>query len=97
MVSVLVMAPLGRYDYSPEEIVITMIRTQISLTEAEYAAAKLEAERLGISLAELLRRSLRGIVPPGDQPAWMRFAGMVSSGNPESSQQVDDIVYGRKD
>ena len=39
--------------------VIIMIRTQISLSEVEYEAAKKEAGRLGISLAELLRRSLR--------------------------------------
>ncbi len=36
-----------------------MIRTQISLSVEEYEAAKREARRLGISLAELLRRSLR--------------------------------------
>lgn len=36
-----------------------MIRTQISLDESEHAAAKKEAARLGISLAELVRRSLR--------------------------------------
>jgi hypothetical protein len=36
-----------------------MIRTQIGLTSEEYDAAKREAARLGISLAELLRRSLR--------------------------------------
>jgi hypothetical protein len=36
------------------------IVTQISLSELEYQAAKREAARLGISLAELLRRSLRG-------------------------------------
>jgi hypothetical protein len=40
-------------------VVITMIRTQVSLTEEEYDAAQKEAERLGISLSELLRRSLR--------------------------------------
>jgi len=74
-----------------------MIRTQISLSEQEYEAAKLEAERLGISLAELLRRSLRNMVPPGGEPPWMRFAAMLSSGNPHSSQQIDDVVYGRKD
>jgi hypothetical protein len=74
-----------------------MIRTQISLSEQEYEAAKLEAERLGISLAELLRRSLRSIVPAGNEPPWMRYAGMVNSGSPNSSQQIDDVVYGRKD
>src|SRR6058998_2354223 len=36
--------------------IVIMIRTQISLSEREYRAAKAEAARLGISLAELLRQ-----------------------------------------
>lgn len=74
-----------------------MIRTQISLTQAEYSAAKREAERLGISLAELLRRSLRTMIPGDASKPWMRYAGMVESGDPRSSRNIDDIVYGRKD
>lgn len=74
-----------------------MIRTQISLTKDEYAAAKREAARLGISLAELLRRSLRTALPVNDTKPWMRYAGMVESGDPASSRHIDDVVYGRKD
>ncbi|CAN5737767.1 hypothetical protein BH20ACT12_BH20ACT12_08210 [soil metagenome] len=74
-----------------------MIRTQISLTEKEYLAAKREAERLGISLAELLRRSLRAVIPADEAKPWMRYAGIVESGDPRSSQNIDDVVYGRKD
>lgn len=77
--------------------VITVIRTQISLTEEEYEAAKAEARRLGISLAELLRRSLRSILPVDASKPWMRYAGMVESGDPESSRHIDDVVYGHKD
>ena len=73
-----------------------MIRTQISLSEDEYHAAKLEAERLGVSLAELLRRSLRTMIPADESRPWMRYAGMVESGDPDSSRNVDDIVYGQK-
>lgn len=73
-----------------------MVRTQVSLTEDEYAAAKLEAERLGISLAELLRRSLRYLLPVDESKPWMRFAGMVESGDSSSSQSIDEIVYGPK-
>jgi hypothetical protein len=74
-----------------------MIRTQISLSEAEYAAAKREARRQGISLAELLRRSLRGVLPADESKPWMRFAGMVDSGDPESSKKIDDVVYGQEE
>jgi hypothetical protein len=74
-----------------------MVRTQISLTEEDYAAAKREARRLGISLAELLRRSLRQALPvDGDRP-WMRYAGMIESGDPAASQRIDEVVHGRKD
>ena len=73
-----------------------MIRTKISLSEFEYRAAKTEARRLGISLAELLRRSLRGLIPADESRPWMRFAGMVETGNPESSRKIDDVIYGQK-
>lgn len=74
-----------------------MIRTQISLSEEEYEAAKTEARRLGISLAELLRRSLRSLLASDNTRPWMRFAGMVETGDPESSRSVDQIIYGSKD
>lgn len=73
-----------------------MVRTQISLLESEYAAAKSEAMRLGISLAELLRRSLREMLPVDESKPWMRYAGMVETGDPNSSRHVDDVVYGSK-
>ena len=50
---------------------VIMIRTQISLTDEEYRAAKKEAKRLGISLAELLRRSLRWLLPADPWRTWM--------------------------
>ena len=71
-----------------------MIRTQVSLSEAEYRAAKREAAQLGISLAELLRRSLRSLIPSDESKPWMRFAGMVASGDPDSSTRIDEVVYG---
>jgi hypothetical protein len=74
-----------------------MIRTQISLTRTEYEAAKREARRLGISLAELLRRSLRTMIPVDDSKPWMRYAGIVESGDAQSSRRIDDVVYGQKD
>ena len=75
-----------------------MIRTQISLDEKMYAAAKKEAARQGISMAELVRRALAVALLPGlqDDRPWMRFAGSLASGDPNASLTMDDIVYGRE-
>jgi hypothetical protein len=73
-----------------------MIRTQISLSKQEYEAAKAEAARLGIPLAELLRRSLRNLLPADEKKPWMRYAGMVETGEENASQKIDEIVYGQK-
>jgi hypothetical protein len=75
---------------------VIMIRTQISLSEPEYRAAKEEAKRLGISLAELLRRSLRSVLPVDESAPWMRYAGMIESGDRDSSRRIDEIIYGQK-
>lgn len=74
-----------------------MMRTQVSLSRHDYAAAKREARRLGISLAELLRRSLRTMLPADESKPWMRYAGMIETGDPKASQSIDDVVYGQKD
>jgi hypothetical protein len=74
-----------------------MMRTQISLTPDEMRAARAEAKRLGISLAALLRRSLRTLLPVDASRPWMRFAGMIESGDAESSRRIDDVIYGQKD
>jgi hypothetical protein len=73
-----------------------MIRTQISLSADEYQAAKREAKRLGIPLAELLRRSLRTVLPVDESSPWMRYAGMIESGDPKSSQRIDEVIYAKK-
>lgn len=74
-----------------------MIRTQISFDENEYALAKREAKALGISMAELVRRAVRRVLPTDEDKPWMRYAGLVESGDPNSSQSIDDVVYGPKD
>ncbi len=71
-----------------------MFRVQTRLSPEEYATAKGEAGRLGISLAELLRRSLRAVLPQIANAPWMEFTGMVESGTPNSSTRIDEIVYG---
>ena len=74
-----------------------MIRTQVSLDEHEYAAARQEARSLGISVAEFVRRAVREALPALGEGAWMKFAGFVETGNPNSSRSIDEIVYGQKD
>ncbi|MDZ4168618.1 MAG: CopG family transcriptional regulator [Coriobacteriia bacterium] len=74
-----------------------MIRTQISLSREDYDAAKREAARLGISLAEYFRRALKAVLPVSDLQPWMAFAGMVDSGDPAASDSVDDVVYAHED
>ena len=74
-----------------------MIRTQISLSELEYRKAKGEAKKLGVSLAELLRRALRMVLPRDSKKPWMRYAGDIETGNPRSSQNIDELIYGQKD
>lgn len=74
-----------------------MIRTQVSLEKQEYALAKREAKALGISLAEFVRRAVHDKLPVSTEAPWMRYAGMVASGDPNSSLTIDEIVYGSKD
>ena len=80
-----------------ETIGDNMIRTQISLDKQEYALVKKEAKALGISVAELIRRSVRQMLPAPEEWPWMRYAGFVESGDPRSSRTIDDVVYGSKE
>ena len=74
-----------------------MIRTQISLEPDEYELAKKEAKTLGISVAEFVRRAVRQMLPPNGNAPWMRYAGLVESGDPQLSRSIDEVVYGSKD
>lgn len=70
-----------------------MIRTQISLDKHEYALAKKHAKALGISVAEFARRAVRQVLSANRGAPWMRYAGLVQSGDARSSQSVDEVVY----
>jgi hypothetical protein len=76
-----------------------MVRTQIALDEEMHRAAQDEARRQGISFAELCRRALALVLKreseKEDMP-WMRFAGSIDTGDPDSSISVDEVVYGRE-
>jgi hypothetical protein len=52
---------------------------------------------LGVSVAEFVRRAIREALPSDGQRPWMKFAGLVETGDARSSQSVDEIVYGQKD
>lgn len=84
-------------DDNKNVIFVIMKRTQISLSAEEYSLAKVEAKRLGISLAEFFRRSLRSNLPIKNDKPWMRFAGFVESGDCQSSQKIDELIYGQKE
>jgi len=73
-----------------------MIRTQVSLHEDDYRLVKLEASALGISIAEFVRRAIRQMLPAKGNRPWMRYAGLMKSGDKHAGQHVDDIVYGSK-
>jgi hypothetical protein len=73
-----------------------MIRIRVSLDDREYALATKEAKSLGISIAEFVRRAVRDKLPASGKQPWMRYAGMVESGGPRSSQSIDDVIYGFK-
>ncbi len=73
-----------------------MLRARISPEESDYKLVKKEAKSLGVSVAEYVRRALQNTLPPKGQPHGVRYAGLVESGNPKSSQSIDEIVYGHK-
>lgn len=73
-----------------------VIRTLVTLDESEYELVKKEAKALGISAAEFIRRAIRESLPMSPIQPWMRYAGMVESGNPRSNQSIDELVYGAK-
>lgn len=74
-----------------------LIRTQISLEKQQYELAKIQAAALGISVAEFIRRAVREQLPVPGKGTWMKYAGFVESGDPRSSQSIDDRIYGVKD
>lgn len=74
-----------------------MIRTQVSLEKHEYDLARRQARTLGISVAEFVRRAIRKELPIEDDAPWMQYAGFVVSGDSQSSQNIDDVIYGQKD
>ena len=74
-----------------------MIRIQVRLDEHERDLARQKAKSEGISLAEFVRRAVREQLLYARDTPWMRYAGLVESGEPYSSSGIDDVVYNSKD
>ena len=74
-----------------------MIRTQNRLDKNEYDLAKKQASALGISAAEFIRRAVREQLPVSGEGAGMKYASFVETGDPHSSQSIDELVYRAKD
>jgi hypothetical protein len=73
-----------------------MARLTTRFDAEEYLLVKRQAQVLGISLAEFVRRAIRDKLLVSKNAPWMRYVGMVSSGDPNSSLSIDEIVYGSK-
>ena len=37
------------------------------------------------------------MLPADESKPWMKYAGMIETGDPEASRKIDDVVYGQKD
>ena len=77
----------------------TQVRAVEKLLVGVSDRIKEAADKLGISVAEFVRRAIRRElpVPVEGQKPWMRYAGFVESGDPRSSDRVDEVIYGAKD
>ena len=73
-----------------------MIRVETRLSEQQYSQAKQEASRLGMSVPQFLRHALNSTLSLNANKPWMRYAGMVASGNSRSSRDIDAIAYDTK-
>jgi hypothetical protein len=74
-----------------------MMSIRVSLDAVEYERVRQQAQQLGISIAEVIRRAVRDALRMAEGGEWMPFAGFVESGNPHSSRSVDDVICGAKD
>ena len=73
-----------------------MIRTQVSFDNRSTLCPK--GSKVARHLARGIRASRRSrTVACAEAAPWMRYAGMVESGDPESSASIDEIVYGSSD
>ena len=73
-------------------------RTQISLSKEDRALVQKIAETKGVSMSHVIREAIRqyGAGLPSEDP-WERLmdiVGIGDSGNPRSSVDHDEVIYG---
>ena len=61
-----------------------------------HALTKKAAKALAISVAEFVRRAVRESLPISEGPSWMRYAGIVESGDAHSISSIDEIFHGSR-
>lgn len=73
-------------------------RTQISLAEEERALVLEMAAREGVSMSQIIREAIREYCVKADtRDPWERLmdiVGIGDSGNPRSSVDHDEVIYG---
>jgi hypothetical protein len=73
----------------------SMTRLWLRFQKQEYDLAKKEAKALGIPVDEFVRRAVHDRLFVSAESPWMRYAGMVESGDPRSSSTIDPRDVGR--
>jgi len=82
----------------PGDIILGMIRTQISLTEDQMRRLRAEARRRRVPIAEVVREAVDRTVPadPGEREArfdrLLSAAGRFHSGTGDVSARHDEIA-----
>ena len=74
-----------------------MIRTQISLTQEQYDALQVLAERRSESMAAVIRDAVDRLLALSKQTpveAWLEIAGTASSGLGDLSENHDEYIDG---
>ena len=74
-----------------------MVRTQIRLTEQQVEKVRREASRIGISMAEFVRRALDNALAASGSPSSvrqrsLRVIGCVASGTGDLSEKHDNYL-----
>lgn len=77
--------------------IVIMKTVTITMPEEFDTAVTAEAQRLGISKSELVRRALAAVLPDGNPESskglWYDLAGFGDEGVSIKSDEIDEVVY----